>query len=145
MWAIELMRGRYIQHGLSFFSSSIANYTNRTSTALDSQILRILSETQRKNMLDEQKIISTIHRHQSELKQKYPLKSIALFGSYVCGEQRADSDIDLLVDFTQPVGMEVVDLALDLEEILRQRVDIITYNAVKNRLFHHIEGDLMHI
>ena len=96
-------------------------------------------------MLNKQKIVSLLSQHQSALKLKYPLKSIALFGSYARGEQQADSDIDLLVDFTQPVGMEIVDLAIELEEILGHRVDVITYNAVRNRLFHHIKDELAYV
>ena len=95
-------------------------------------------------MLNKEKILGIISEHQSSLQQKYPLKSIALFGSYARGEQQIDSDIDLLVDFTRPVGMEIVDLAIELEEILRQRVDIITYNAIKNRLYHRIKDELVH-
>ncbi len=95
-------------------------------------------------MLNKEKILGIISEHQSSLQQKYPLKSIALFESYARGEQQIDSDIDLLVDFTRPVGMEIVDLAIELEEILRQRVDIITYNAIKNRLYHRIKDELVH-
>lgn len=93
-------------------------------------------------LLNKQEILKLLSQHQDKLKKKYPLKSIALFGSYARGEQNADSDIDLLVDFTQPVGIEIVDLAMELEEILGHSVDIVTYNAVKNRLFHHIKDEL---
>ena len=93
-------------------------------------------------MLNKHKIIELLGQHLPALRQKYLLKSIALFGSYVRDEQHADSDIDLLVEFTQPVGMEIVDLAMELEEILGQRVDLITYNAIKNRLFHYIKDEL---
>lgn len=95
-------------------------------------------------MLNKQKIVSILSQYQPELKRKYPLKSIALFGSYARGEQRKDSDIDLLVDFTQPVGMEIVDLAIELEEMLGKKVDVTTYNAIEERLYHHIKGELVY-
>ena len=93
-------------------------------------------------MLSKSEIISLLQKHLPGLQEKYPLKTIALFGSYARGEQRTNSDIDLLVEFTEPVGMEIVDLVLELEEILDQPVDVVTYNAIKNRLFHRIKDEL---
>jgi predicted nucleotidyltransferase len=95
-------------------------------------------------MLDKDEILSRLSQHQEELKQKFPINSIALYGSYVRGEQSIDSDIDLLIDFSEPVGMEIVDLAWELEAILGQKVDIVTYQAVKNRLFKFIKEDLVY-
>ena len=95
--------------------------------------------------LTKKEIIALLSQHQEKLKQKYPLRSMALFGSYARGEQQPDSDIDILVEFTEPVGMEIVDLALDLEEILNHKVDIVTYNAIKNRLFPYIEKELTYV
>lgn len=94
--------------------------------------------------LNKQKIIRLINQNIEKLKQKYPIKSIALYGSYARGEQDSSSDIDLLVDFTQPIGMEIIDLTLDLEKILNSKVDIVTYNAIKNRLFKYIKNELIY-
>ena len=94
--------------------------------------------------LDKQKIIRLINQNIEELKQRYPIKSIALYGSYARGEQDSGSDIDLLVDFTQPIGMEIIDLTLDMEKILNNKVDIVTYNAIKNRLFKYIKDELVY-
>ena len=93
-------------------------------------------------MLDKQEIIRRLNQYLPLLKQKYPLNSIALFGSYARGEQQPGSDIDILVDFNQPVGMEIVDLAMELESILERHIDIVTYNAIKDRLFYHIKDEL---
>jgi len=94
--------------------------------------------------LNKQKIIRLINQNIEELKQRYPIKSIALYGSYARGEQDSSSDIDLLVDFTQPIGMEIIDLTLDMEKILNSKVDIVTYNAIKNRLFKYIKNELVY-
>ncbi len=94
--------------------------------------------------LNKQKIIRLINQNIEELKQRYPIKSIALYGSYARGEQDSSSDIDLLVDFTQPIGMEIIDLTLDMEKILNSKVDIVTYNAIKNRLFKYIKDELVY-
>jgi len=94
--------------------------------------------------LNKQKIIRLINQNIEILKQRYPIKSIALYGSYARGEQDSSSDIDLLVDFTQPIGMEIIDLTLDMEKILKSKVDIVTYNAIKNRLFKYIKDELVY-
>jgi predicted nucleotidyltransferase len=52
--------------------------------------------------LDEIKEIIDIHK--DELRKEYGLKEIGVFGSYVRGAQRADSDLDILIEFEKPVG-----------------------------------------
>jgi predicted nucleotidyltransferase len=59
------------------------------------------------------------------------VKSLALFGSSAREEARPDSDVDLLVEFSRPVGLfEFVRLKLALEEILECRVDLVTPDAL---------------
>ena len=94
---------------------------------------------------DKYHIIHLISENKSELQKKYPLESIALFGSYARDEQTTESDIDLLVEFNQPVGMEIVDLVLELEELFHQKVDLVTYNAVKNKLYDYIKDELIYV
>ena len=93
-------------------------------------------------MRDKNEIVALLGQHLPALRERYFLESVALFGSYARGEQCTDSDIDLLVKFSQPVGIEIVDLVMELEDILGQHVDVVTYDAVKNRLFHHIKDEL---
>ena len=60
------------------------------------------------------------------------VKSLALFGSSARDEARPDSDVDLLVEFSRPVGLfEFVRLKLVLEEILERRVDLVTPDALR--------------
>ena len=94
--------------------------------------------------LTKQEILNRIRQNSPALKEKYPIGSMALFGSYARSEQKSDSDIDILVDFNKPVGMEVVDLAIDLENLFNHKVDLVTYNAIKNRLFKYIQKDLIY-
>ena len=60
-------------------------------------------------------------------------------------EAGKDSDVDLMVDFDGPVGMEVVDLVFDLERILGRRVDLVTYRGIRERLFPLIENELQFV
>ena len=59
-------------------------------------------------MLEEIKKI--LRDHKEELKRKFGVKEIGIFGSYVRNEQTEVSDIDILVDFEKPIGWEIVDL-----------------------------------
>jgi len=63
----------------------------------------------------------------------------SLFGSYVRGEQREDSDIDLLVEY--PKGLSLFDVAgikIKLEDALGKRVDLVDINRIKPRLKPYI-------
>ena len=66
-----------------------------------------------KNLTDKE-IISALEKHSSILK-KYKVKKIGLFGSYVRGEQRENSDIDFIVEFEEPSFDNFMDLAFYLE------------------------------
>jgi len=79
--------------------------------------------------LEEVKRIINIYR--KELEEKFKVKSIAIFGSYARGEQTPQSDIDIIVEFKEPVGMLFIHLADFLEEILGIKVDLLTPEAIK--------------
>lgn len=89
--------------------------------------------------------IKILKEHKSELQQKFPLKTIALFGSYARNEQTNDSDIDVLVEFSEPVGIEFVDLVIELENIFQKPVDLVTRNGLKSELKSFVEGDLIYV
>lgn len=77
--------------------------------------------------------------------KKYPLKSMALFGSFARKEATDQSDVDILVEFSEPVGFEFVDLAIELEEILHCKVDLVSRNGVKPEMLPFIEKDLIYV
>jgi len=84
-------------------------------------------------------------QHKEVLKQKFKVKNIAIFGSYVRGEQNQDSDIDILVEFQEPVGFLFIHLADYLEEILGVRVDLLTPDAIKPNRRRYIMEDLAYV
>lgn len=65
------------------------------------------------------------------MQQEYKVKTIGIFGSYARGEETEESDVDILVEFEEPVGLEFVHLADYLEEILGVKVDLLTPDAIK--------------
>lgn len=95
-------------------------------------------------MAKAKKEIERIIRGQKKfLKQHYNVKTIGIFGSYVRGEQKKGSDIDILVDFYElPDLLEFVNLERYLEKILRRKVDLVRKQVVrpelKQRIFHEV-------
>ena len=61
-----------------------------------------------------------------------PVNRAYLFGSYVRGEAKKGSDVDILVelDYTQQIGLVFVQMKLDLEELLHKEVDLVSANGV---------------
>ncbi len=69
------------------------------------------------------------------LHKDYGVSRIELFGSYVRGEQREDSDLDVLVDFDREVSLlDVVGLEIFLSESLGIKVDIVLRRSVRPEL-----------
>jgi predicted nucleotidyltransferase len=78
--------------------------------------------------------LKIIAAHQTDL-AKFKVKSLAIFGSVARDEARPDSDIDLLVEFSEPVGLfEFIALKEYLEGLLNARVDLATEPALKKQM-----------
>ena len=81
----------------------------------------------------------------AELFERYHIRNLAIFGSYARNEQRPESDIDILVEFNAPIGIEFIDLAERLETLLETRVDLVSRAAIKPRYYERISGDLIYV
>jgi predicted nucleotidyltransferase len=83
--------------------------------------------------LEEIKEIIRIHRE--ELEERYRVKSIAIFGSYVRGEEKEESDIDLLVEFNGPVSLlHMVSVEDYLSDLLGMKVDLVPRKNIREEL-----------
>jgi len=79
----------------------------------------------------EESPIDILNRHRPEL-SALGVKSLKLFGSVVRGEARPESDIDILVEFSRPLGLlAFVRLKQRLAELLGRPVDLVTPEALK--------------
>ena len=83
--------------------------------------------------------------HKEELGKRFKVKEIGIFGSYVRGEQKAESDLDVLVEFDGPIGFEFIELAEFLESILGAKVDLVSKGAVKPNRWKYIKEDLIYV
>jgi predicted nucleotidyltransferase len=92
-----------------------------------------------------EEIKKILREHKKELKKKYKVKDIGIFGSYVRGDAQEMSDVDILVEFEEPVGFEFIHLADFLEEILGTEVDLTTKDSIKPNRWHYIKEDLIYV
>jgi len=75
--------------------------------------------------------IDEIKKTLIEALRKHEVKRAALFGSIVRGEATEESDIDLLIEFEGRKSLlDLAGLKLDLQELLRRRVDVLTYKSL---------------
>lgn len=81
-------------------------------------------------------IIAKLRNAQPHLHEQYGVSGLWVFGSYVRGEQSADSDVDVLVEFDRP-GMTLfkfVDLEMHLSDLLGAKVDLVRRAALRPRI-----------
>ena len=95
--------------------------------------------------LDEVKAI--LKSAEKELKEKYHVKNIAIFGSYVRGDQTPSSDIDILVEFVKgkKTFNNYINLKFFLEELLNAKVDLVVKDSIKPRYKEYIKKDLTYV
>ena len=71
--------------------------------------------------------------------EKYNIKKAGLFGSFVRGEMREDSDIDILVEIRDDISLlDFVGIKLEIEEALGKKVDLVEYSTIKPLLRERI-------
>ncbi len=83
--------------------------------------------------------IDEIKRKTIPILKRYGVKRAALFGSYVRGEVRENSDIDILVEIEKDISLlDFVGLKLEIEEVLGRKIDLVEYCTVKPLLRERI-------
>jgi predicted nucleotidyltransferase len=97
-------------------------------------------------MQDVEGIKRTLSRHKAELKKKFKVKTIGVFGSYVRGEQKRGSDVDVLVEFEEPVGLfAFMDLEFYLSDLLGVKVDLVSKKALKPYIGEYIKREVVYV
>ena len=88
----------------------------------------------------------TLFGHKAELKEKFKVKNIGVFGSYVRGEQKGSSDVDVLVEFDDPIGLfEFMKLENYLSDLLGVKVDLVSKKALKPHIGERIPEEVIMI
>lgn len=96
-------------------------------------------------MTDKRNISLILRENKVRLINKYHLTSIGVFGSFTRDDFSDGSDVDILIEYSQPMGIEFIDLAQELEELLKRPVDLVSRNGIKPKYFKEIQKDLMYV
>ena len=92
-----------------------------------------------------QDILNILAEHRREIKSRFDVASLSLFGSVVRDEAVAKSDVDILVTFANPPGLfGFLELKAYLESILQCSVDLVTKNALKKKFRYQILKEALH-
>ncbi len=97
-------------------------------------------------MRDVEIVKHALLENKAELKEKFKVKTIGVFGSYVRGEQNRSSDVDILVEFEEPVGLfEFMKLENYLSDLLGVKVDLVSKKALKPHIGEHTVQEVIMI
>ena len=85
-------------------------------------------------MLGREDILQRLQEHQEEMATRFSVLRIGLFGSYLHGNEGEKSDIDLVVDLSEPTFDHYMDLKFYLEALFERPVDLVLSDTIKPRL-----------
>ena len=92
-----------------------------------------------KNIIDQ--IIIKLRENKPVLEEKYCVKNLDIFGSYIRGEQTKNSDLDVLVEFSKTIDLfKYIELENYLSEKLGVKVDLVMKDALKPRIKDRWKG-----
>jgi hypothetical protein len=87
--------------------------------------------------------IEELRRKSAPILERHGVSYAAVFGSVARGEDRPQSDVDILVRLGRPMGMVgYMRLIQSLEEILQKKVDVVTEQSLNERLRPYVLPDL---
>ncbi|MFZ1659127.1 MAG: nucleotidyltransferase family protein [Flavobacteriales bacterium] len=92
-----------------------------------------------------QQLLAALRSAKPSLMDRYPIRSLALFGSVSRNEDRPGSDVDVLVEFSEPVGMQFIRLAEELQMLLGRKVDLVSRGGIKPGYYDAIREDLIDV
>jgi len=90
-------------------------------------------------------ILAKISQIKPMLQKDYSLESIGVFGSVSDDTFDKDSDVDILVEFSKPIGWKVLSMELFLEKELQRKIDLVTKDALKPQLKNDILSSVVYL
>ncbi len=91
-------------------------------------------------------VIQILRQHRDEIRQRFGVKSLAVFGSVARGEAGPESDVDILVEFEGRTTFDrYMGLKFFLEDLLGTRVDLVTRRALKPRMRPYVEREAVYV
>ena len=96
--------------------------------------------------MNRDQILSLLDQHREDIRQRFAIKHLALFGSAARDEMHEGSDVDVLVEFEGPATFDgYMDLKFYLENLFKTSVDLVTEKGIKPRMRPIIQRDLIYV
>jgi uncharacterized protein len=92
-----------------------------------------------------EKIVQILRQNKPELQRKYPVSRLGVFGSYARGDATEESDIDIAVDITGPMGLNFVAMADEIENLFGIKTDVVPKRAIKKDYLLYVEKDIVYV
>ena len=93
-----------------------------------------------------EEIKSILENHKQDISEKYKVAEIGIFGSYVKGEQKETSDVDVLVEFKESIGLlKFIEMENYLTDLLEVKVDLVMKSSLKPRIGKHILEEVVYL
>lgn len=92
-----------------------------------------------------EQILKILKEKKPDLQKRYPISELGVFGSYARGDYNENSDIDILVDFNDRVGIRFISLAHELEDTFKIKIDLVSRGGIKPRYLPYVEKNLIHV
>ena len=87
--------------------------------------------------------LKVLREHESEIKKRFGVKRIGIFGSCARGEEKETSDVDVLVEFTEPSFDNFMDLVFFLEDLFGKEVDLVTTGGLSPYIAPFVEEEVV--
>ncbi|MBW2219759.1 MAG: nucleotidyltransferase family protein [Deltaproteobacteria bacterium] len=89
-------------------------------------------------------VVQQIANIRQELTERFTVKRIGVFGSFARGDNRFESDVDIIVEFDQPTFDHYMDLKFHLEAVFHRSVDLVMADTLKPRLKSIVEREIIY-
>jgi len=87
--------------------------------------------------------LKILKEHENEIKRRFGVKRIGIFGSHARGEEKATSDVDVLVEFVVPSFDNFMELAFFLEDLFGREVDLVTTGGLSPHVAPFVEREVV--
>ena len=92
------------------------------------------------------KIKQTLKQNKQSLRQEFNVKELGIFGSYVRGEQKKNSDVDILIVFSQTPGLfDYMKVENRLSDLLHKKVDLVMKGSLKSTIGKNIMREVIYV
>lgn len=88
-------------------------------------------------------IIDILRGHEQEIKKRFGVKRIGLFGSFARGEEKDSSDVDIMVEFDQPTFDNFMRLSFYLEDLFNRPVELVTPDSLSPYIAPYVKNEVV--